>query len=87
MSKEKLKNNLTDIEGLHRLPSSANFILVETRISGLRLQLELLKQEQIFIRDCMSFPELGERYFRVAVKKDEQNERLINGLRKIYDNI
>jgi len=86
-SREKLKKSLTEIEGLHPLPSSANFILVETRISGLQLQLELLKQEQIFIRDCMSFPELGERYFRVAVKKDEQNEGLINGLRKIYDNI
>ncbi|MBL1210087.1 threonine-phosphate decarboxylase CobD [Geminocystis sp. GBBB08] len=84
-TRAKLAQELTKIEGLKPLESRTNFILVQTKIPSTKLQLELLKQEQILIRDCVSFPELGEQYFRVAVKKDEQNEKLLNGLRKIYD--
>lgn len=86
-TKASLIQELAKIKGLKPFESSANFILVQTQILSTVLQLELLKREQILIRDCVSFPELGEKYFRIAVKKDEQNQRLISGLRKIYDNI
>jgi L-threonine-O-3-phosphate decarboxylase len=82
-----LTKELAKIEGLKPCQSSANFVLVETEIPSTILQLKLLKQEQVLIRDCISFPELGEKYFRIAVKKDEENQRLISGLRKIFDNI
>lgn len=84
-TKTKLMEGLNTIEGLKPFDSSANFILVETEIPATILQLELLKEEQIFIRDCISFLELGEKFFRIAVKKDEQNQKLINAVRKIYD--
>jgi histidinol-phosphate/aromatic aminotransferase/cobyric acid decarboxylase-like protein len=32
------------------------------------------------IRDCVSFPELGDRYFRVAVRTVDENERLLVAL-------
>lgn len=86
-TKAKLIQKLETMEGLKPFDSSANFILVKTEIPSTILQLQLLKQEQILIRDCVSFPELGEKFFRIAVKKDEQNQRLINGLKKIYGNI
>jgi L-threonine-O-3-phosphate decarboxylase len=86
-TKAKLIQELAEIEGLKPFDSSANFLLVQTQIPSTILQLELLKQEQILIRDCVSFPELGENFFRIAVKKDEQNRRLTGGLRKIYSNI
>ncbi|MCY7278099.1 MAG: threonine-phosphate decarboxylase, partial [Phormidesmis sp. CAN_BIN44] len=44
------------------------------------IQQRLLKQHQILIRDCVSFPELGDRYFRVAVRSEPENQRLIAGL-------
>ncbi len=47
------------------------------------LQTELLKRHQILIRDCMSFPELGDRYFRVAVRTEAENQRLLTGLAEI----
>jgi hypothetical protein len=37
------------------------------------LQEKLLKQNRIYIRDCLSFPELGDRYFRVAVRTPQDN--------------
>jgi L-threonine-O-3-phosphate decarboxylase len=86
-SREKLKDDLAQIKGLKPLPSSANFILVETSIPSPQLQLELLKREQILIRDCVSFPELGEKYFRVAVKTQEENQKLTNAIAQIYQEI
>ncbi|MGI0481259.1 threonine-phosphate decarboxylase CobD [Geminocystis sp. CENA526] len=86
-SREKLKDDLAQIKGLKPLPSSANFILVETRIPSPQLQLELLQREQILIRDCLSFPELGEKYFRVAVRTQEDNQRLSNAITQTYQEI
>jgi L-threonine-O-3-phosphate decarboxylase len=79
-TRERLSNNLGAIEGLQPLPSSANFLLVKTQFSSSQLQLELLKKDRILVRDCLSFPELGENYFRVAVRSEEENKRLVAGL-------
>ncbi len=79
-TREMLFNSLRAIEGLKPLPSSANFLLVKTNFSSSQLQSELLKKEGILIRDCLSFPELGEDYFRVAVRNEEENKRLVAGL-------
>lgn len=86
-SREKLRDDLAQIKGLKPLPSSANFILVETSIHSSQLQLELLQREQILIRDCLSFPELGEKYFRVAVRTQEENQRLTHAIEEIYQGI
>lgn len=73
-------------EGLATIPEltpfmgAANFLLVEANCSVRTLQRQLLQQHQILIRDCNSFPELGDRYFRVAVRTIEENQRLIDGL-------
>jgi histidinol-phosphate/aromatic aminotransferase/cobyric acid decarboxylase-like protein len=34
----------------------------------------------VLIRDCLSFAELGENYFRVAVRTEAENERLLTAL-------
>lgn len=86
-TREKLRDDLAQIKGLKPLPSCANFILVETSIPSPQLQLELLQREQILIRDCLSFPELGEKYFRVAVRTQEENQRLTNAIAQIYQEI
>lgn len=72
-AREKLTNHLNQISGLEVMPSGANFLLVKTKIPSSNLQLRLLKLRQILIRDCISFPELGEQFFRVAVKTDGDN--------------
>ena len=75
----QLWQGLSQIPGLQPLNSAANFLLVESAQPSLQLQQKLL-QHQILIRDCLSFPELGDRYFRVAVRSKTENERLLRSL-------
>jgi len=79
-AKSQLFTGLSEISGLNPLPNSANYLLVQTEVAGSLLQKELLQRDKILIRDCLSFPELGDRYFRVAVRLEHENQKLINAL-------
>ncbi|MBD2088960.1 threonine-phosphate decarboxylase [Microcoleus sp. FACHB-1515] len=69
--------------GLNPFPGAANFLLVECEAS-VELQRQLLQQHRILIRDCLSFAQLGDRFFRVAVRTEPENQRLIDGLAAIF---
>jgi histidinol-phosphate/aromatic aminotransferase/cobyric acid decarboxylase-like protein len=79
-ARSQLFAGLSELPGFHPYPSAANFLLVRCEASCSQLQEKLLKQKGIFIRDCLSFPELGDSYFRVAVRSEEDNRRLLAGL-------
>ena len=79
-ARSRFYNDLANISGLFPLPGAANFFLVATDFSATELQAQLLKQTQILIRDCLSFPELGDRYFRVAIRRPPENQRLTQAL-------
>lgn len=79
-ARTQLFDGLAALPGLRPLPSAANFLLVETAQSSVQLQEKLLKHRRILIRDCVSFPELGDRFFRVAVRSPAENQRLLEGL-------
>jgi L-threonine-O-3-phosphate decarboxylase len=79
----QLREGLAQLPGLDAIPGSVNFVLVRCNTSVIRLQESLLKQHKILIRDCASFPELGDRYFRVAVRTVAENERLLAALRAV----
>jgi L-threonine-O-3-phosphate decarboxylase len=87
IAREELFIGLSAIEGLQPLASAANFLLVETKKSSIELQEKLLKNHRILIRDCLSFPELGDRYFRVAVRSRSDNKRLVEALKVEICNI
>jgi L-threonine-O-3-phosphate decarboxylase len=82
-ARKALFNALQSIQGLQPLPSSANFLLVGTGVPSGRLQQLLLKNHRIFVRDCSNFPELGDRYFRVAVRTQTENQNLIQAITKV----
>ncbi|NJO20993.1 MAG: threonine-phosphate decarboxylase [Spirulinaceae cyanobacterium RM2_2_10] len=82
-ARQQLMAGLQALPGLTPLAGAANFLLVATEYSSSALQAILLKKHQILIRDCLSFPELGDRYFRVAVRTETENQRLLSGLRAI----
>jgi len=83
-SRPRLFQAFSEIPGLHPFSGSANFLLVQANCSVTSLQAELLKQHQILIRDCLSFAELGDRYFRVAVRTNADNQRLIEGITNLF---
>lgn len=79
-ARAQLYQGLNMIPGLVPYPSDANFILVHYSGSVLGLQEQLLKQAQILIRDCVSFVELGDEYFRLAVRTQSENQQLLTAL-------
>ncbi|TBR59427.1 threonine-phosphate decarboxylase [Westiellopsis prolifica IICB1] len=79
-TRNQLFEDLAQIPGLQPLPSAANFLLVKSQHSCLELQQQLLKHHRILIRDCLSFPELGDRYFRIAVRLSSENQRLLDAI-------
>ncbi len=83
-AREQLYQGLQKIKGLHPLASHANFLLVGTSKTSSQLQYQLLEEQQILIRDCLSFPELGENYFRVAVRTQTDNQHLLQALASIF---
>jgi L-threonine-O-3-phosphate decarboxylase len=79
-ARNQLFQGLATIPGLQPETSAANFLLVQSQHSISQLQQRLLRQHQIFIRDCLSFKELGDRFFRIAVKSESENQRLLTAL-------
>ena len=82
-ARSQLFDQLQQIPGLHPFPGAANYLLVKTEYSATKLQEKLLQDYRIIIRDCLSFPELGDRYFRIAVRLPEENNLLVEAIAAI----
>jgi threonine-phosphate decarboxylase len=83
-----LSTELEKIKSFKVFPPDANFFFIDIRKSGLtatELKNKLLHQG-ILIRDCTSFMGLDPYYIRVAVKTREENERLIEALKRTVKN-
>jgi len=79
-ARPQLFDGLTQLPGLMPWPGAANYLLVRSDASVPPLQEALLRRHRILIRDCLSFPELGEHYFRVAIRTPAENQRLLTAL-------
>ncbi len=86
MTQPQLWQGLAALPGLQPYPSAANFFLVRSQQSVTAIQKQLLQTHHILIRDCLSFAELGDRYFRVAVKSEFDNQQLLQGLAQVLEN-
>ncbi|MEG3843710.1 threonine-phosphate decarboxylase CobD [Microcoleus sp. herbarium14] len=87
VARQELFEGLANLPGLRPFPGAANFLLVESSISVSLIQKSLLERHRILIRDCLSFPELGDRFFRVAVRARADNLRLIAGLKEVISQL
>ena len=84
---QQMYEALSALAGLSPIPGSVNFLLVKCEKSVVALQAALLKRHRIYIRDCMSFEGLGDRYFRVAVKLPEDNLRLVEAIANVWPDL
>lgn len=86
--RETYAANLANIRGLRPIPSQANYIMFELTngIKAGKLAEELLQKYSLLIKDLSS--KVGDRgeYIRVAVKTEEENQRLIEALTAIMNN-
>ena len=87
IQRESLKTNLSGIPGIKVFPGSANYLLARLdgtapdSMSGSSLAKRLL-EDKIAIRVCNNFNGLDDRYFRVAVRTESENERLVSAILK-----
>jgi histidinol-phosphate/aromatic aminotransferase/cobyric acid decarboxylase-like protein len=76
--RRELFGALDDLDGLQPFPGAANFLLVR----GPEGLAGRLARRGVLVRGCGPFLGLGPDYFRVAVRGEEENGRLISALRE-----
>ena len=75
--REDLFRDLSALAGLQPFPGTANFLLVRGP-DGLP---ERLARRGVLVRGCGPFYGLGPEYFRVAVRGEDENGRLVSAIR------
>ncbi len=84
LRREELRADMDSIGRLHVFPGRANFLLVRIE-NGTITAPEIAKhtlKDGIAIRVCNNFRGLDDRYFRVAVRTEEENARLVEAIRR-----
>ncbi len=85
--RQQLIASLSENQFLHIICGAANFLLIcshHLEISGTVLAEQLLKQYRIAIRPCENYNNLDNRYFRVAVRSRDENNRLVRAITEIF---
>lgn len=67
--------------------SDTNFLLIRILMKENIDLYERLIQRKILIRDCSDFSGLGKGWYRIAVKKHEENAMLINEIKQILETL
>ena len=83
--RKRYAEKLARIEGLRVIPSQANYLMVEVTngISAAELTRRLILEHSILIKNLFAkVNKDGRQYVRLAVKRREENDKLIEALRK-----
>ncbi len=80
--RERLAGWLAGIPGLTVYPGQANFLLLrlDRKVTTAPRLAEQLLKRGIAVRVCDNFDGLDERFFRVAVRTEEENARLVDAV-------
>ncbi|MFN3466150.1 MAG: threonine-phosphate decarboxylase CobD [Candidatus Brocadiales bacterium] len=80
-----LYRELSSLEGINPIPPTVNFITSKITLEGLTSVglKESLIGKGLLIRDCSNFIGLSDKYFRVAVRRREENLLLLQALGSI----
>ena len=79
--RDALREGLSALPGVEAVTGSANLLLVTLRTARADAVCRaLVAQDRILIRDASGFRGLGEQHVRVAVRRPEDNARLIQAL-------
>ena len=66
--------------GLRVIPGQANYLLFQCADAELALKL---RERGVLIRDCSSFDGLSSGWFRIAIRTEAENDRLLQVLREV----
>ncbi len=82
--RNRLAAALREIPGLRIFTTPANYLLIDIESKALtagELKIRLLSKDGILIRDCANFDGLDPYWFRVAVRAEAENARLVAALK------
>ena len=84
-SRKEMREMFKSIPWLKVYPSETNFLLVEI-IQGDLTSTQIregLAQKGLLIRDCKDFDGLNNRFFRVTVRRPDENKKLIEQIKSL----
>ena len=85
IERNRFINELSNIKSIRIVPTQANYIMAEI-INGMtakELNMELLDRYNILIKDLTEkIKDNNRQYVRIAIRNTEDNDKLINGLKK-----
>ena len=80
---EKLKEEISKLEGFDVLPTTTSYFLVKlSKPKASQLKSYLANQHQLLIRNASNFRTLDEHYIRIAGQTKEKNQLLIHALKQ-----
>jgi histidinol-phosphate aminotransferase len=65
------------------MPSGANFVMIDVSPWTGDEMMSLLAEKGVLVRSCASFPRLANRYIRVSIGMDWENERFLSAINSI----
>lgn len=82
--KRRFSEELHKIEGIKVFEPSVNFILLKIEKDNLNVGIlkERLLEKKILIRDCSSFTNLDDKFLRIAIKSQEDNNSFTKALKE-----
>lgn len=86
-TRKKMMSDLREVDFINVFPSQANFVMceiIDKSMSARQLAVYLLRKNML-IKDLTKKIDNGKQYIRLAVRKEEENNRLINALKEYKD--
>ena len=85
IERNRFINELSNIKSIRIVPTQANYIMAEivNGVTAKELNMELLDRYNILIKDLTEkIKDNNRQYVRIAIRNTEDNDKLINGLKK-----
>jgi len=86
--RKHLSETLADLPHLYPYEGTANFLLIGSdhpQYSGAEIAEKLLSHHRIAVRGCANYQNLDASFFRVAVRTESENQRLVQALQSIIE--
>ena len=83
---QRLRQNLTAIDGVQVMPSQTNFMLCKLAVgTAAALKDYLACKHGILIRDASNFRGLTSRHFRIAAQTPAENDALVSAIKEFVN--
>ena len=84
----EMTEELGSIKGIKVFSPSVNFVLLNIATSGMSSHelVAAMRKKGILIRDCSSYPGLGNTFVRLAIRGREENRQLLEALVECLEN-